>query len=181
MRVRISLVASAGLLALALAAGAQAALPTTHSTLIVPVKSLAGVKLGSSLASATAAWGKGGTCSDSGCNYESTKDKDGTASFIVAQTSTTAPIKVVKVSIEAGLASLAYGAKKNFDTPLDRFKTAKGIGIGSTVANLKHAYPGLKKPSTGLFDLAGPGESVTLFEVQEGRVAGISMQSIHLG
>ncbi len=99
----------------------------------------------------------------------------------MAQTSTTAPIKVVKVSIEAGLTSLAYGAKKNFDTPLDRFKTAKGIGIGSTVAKLKQAYPHLKKSNAALFDLAGPGESLTLFEIEEGRVAGISMQSIHLG
>jgi len=180
MRVRVSLLASV-VLALVLAAGAQAALPTTHSTLIVPVKSLAGVKLGASLASATSAWGKGGTCSDSGCNYESAKDKDGTASFIVAQTSTPAPIKVVKVSIEAGLMSLAYGAKKNFDTPLDRFKTANGIGIGSTVSKLKQAYPHIKKSNANLFDLPGPGESVTLFEIEEGHVAGISMQSIHLG
>jgi len=180
MRVRIGLVTSV-VLALTLPAGAQAALPTTHSTLIVPVKSLAGVKLGASLASATASWGKGGTCSASGCNYESKNDKDGSAGFVVAQTSATAPIRVVKVSIEAGVTSLAYGAKKNFDTPLDRFKTAKGIGIGSTAAKLKHAYPHLKKPITGLYELAGPGESLTLFEVQEGRVAGISMQSMHLG
>jgi hypothetical protein len=181
MRVRISLVTGV-VLALTLAAGAQAALPTTRSTLIVPVKSLAGVKLGASLASATAAWGKGGTCGESGCNYESAKDKDGTASFLMAQTSTTAPIEVVKVSIEAGVTNVSSsGGKKNFDTPLDRFKTAQGIGIGSTVAKLKHAYPALKKSSAGLFDLAGPGQSLTLFEVEEGRVAGISMQSMHLG
>jgi hypothetical protein len=180
MRARIGLVMSV-VLALALPAGAQAALPTPHSTLIVPVKSLAGLKLGASLASATAAWGKGGTCGESGCNYESKNDKDGSASFVVAQTSVTAPIAVVKVSIVAGLTSLASPAKKNFDTPLDRFKTANGIGIGSTAAKLKHAYPHLKKPSTDLYELAGPGESLTLFEVEEGRVSGISMQSIHLG
>jgi hypothetical protein len=182
MRVRIGLVTSV-VLALALPAGAQAALPTTHSTLIVPVKSLAGVKLGASLASATAAWGKGGTCSENGgaCIYESTNDKDGSASFLVAQTSTTAPVEVVNVSIKAGLTSRAVGAKKNFNTPLDRFKTAKGIGIGSTASKLKHAYPHLKKSITGIYNLAGPGESFTLFEVEEGRVAGISIQSIHLG
>jgi hypothetical protein len=180
MRVRIGLITSV-VLALTLPAGAQAALPTPRSTLIVPVKSLAGVKLGASLASATTAWGQGGTCSESGCNYESKNDKDGSAGFVLAQTSATAPIQVVKVSIDAGLTSLASGAKKNFDTPLDRFKTADGIGIGSTAAKLKHAYPHLKKPTTGLYELAGPGESLTLFEVEEGRVAGISMQSIHLG
>ena len=67
-----------------------------------------------------------------------------------SQDMVTAPIEVVKVSIDAGLSSLKFGAKKNFDTPLDRFKTAKGIGIGSTAAKLKHAYPHLKKPVTGL-------------------------------
>ncbi len=59
--------------------------------------------------------------------------------------------------------------------------TTKGIGIGSTLAEFKHAYRDLKKSNAALFDLAGPEESVTLFEVEEGRVAGISMQSIHLG
>jgi hypothetical protein len=166
-------------------AGAQAALPTTHTNLIVPVKSLAGVKLGSSLAAATAAWGKGGTCNEGGCQYGNTTSKVGEASFQLAQTSTTAPIEVVRVGIEAGVTNDTASAKKEFNTPLDRFKTAKGIGIGSTLSALKHAYPHVKSSSAvgsvSVYTLLGPGESFTLFEVTEGRVYGIAMQSVHLG
>jgi hypothetical protein len=184
MRVRVA-AATGVAIALTLATGAQAALPTTHTTLIVPVKSLAGVKLGSSLASATAAWGKGGTCSAGGCQYGSNLTKVGAASFLVAQTTTTAPVEVVRVSIEAGVTNDTATGKKDFNTPLDRFKTAKGIGIGSTVSELKRAYPHVKPTtavgSISVYTLAGPGESLTLFDVTEGRVFGISMQSVHLG
>jgi hypothetical protein len=168
--------------ALALPAAAQAALPTAKSTLISPNHSLGGVKLGSSLAAATAAWGKGGQCSVSGCSYQGTTDRDGTASFLVGATTAGGPELVLSISIDAGLLSDAENAKHNFNTPLSRLKTANGIGIGSTVKQLHHAYPHLKSgDAPGLYTIPGTGEGFTLFEVLEGRVSAIQMQSVHLG
>ncbi|HEV7482478.1 MAG TPA: hypothetical protein VGO13_05200 [Solirubrobacterales bacterium] len=48
--------------ALALPAAAQATLPKTTNTLIVPGKSIGGVALGGSVASVTKAWGPNKTC-----------------------------------------------------------------------------------------------------------------------
>jgi hypothetical protein len=168
--------------ALALPTAAQAALPTAKSTLISPNHSLGGVKLGSSLAAATAAWGKGGTCSTSGCNYQSTNDRDGSASFLVSATTAGGPEVVLSISIDAGLLSLTGNPKHNFDTPLSRLKTSSGIGIGATVKQLHHAYPHLKNGGApGVYTIPGTGEGFTVFEVIEGRVSGIQMQSVHLG
>ena len=182
MKVRMML-GLATAFALVLPTAAQAALPNAKSTLISPNHSLGGVKLGSSLAAATAAWGKGGTCSTSGCSYQSTNDRDGTASFLVSATTAGGPEVVLSISIDAGLLSLTgSNPKHNFDTPLSRLKTSSGIGIGSTVKQLHHAYPHLKNGGApGLYTIPGTGEGFTAFEVLEGRVSGIQMQSVHLG
>jgi hypothetical protein len=167
------------LLALAMLPGlAQASLPSAHSTLIVPNRSLGGVKLGGSLAAATGAWGKGGTCSVSGCNYTTTGDRTGDASFLIGATTVGGPERVLSISIEAGL----VGVKHTYNTPLTRFRTANGIGLGSTLAQLHHAYPHMsKEPGAEFFTLKGPGESLTSFNVEEGRVESIKTQSVHLG
>jgi hypothetical protein len=158
-------------LALVLPAVAQASLPSTKNTSIVPAKSLGGVKLGSSLAAASGAWGKGGTCGEASCGYEG-KSK-GAASFLLSGN------KVVEANIALG--RVGTTTKLNFNTPLTQFRTAKGIGLGSTVSQLKSAYAGLKKVATDYYNLPGPGTSATGFTVLSGRVESIRIQSQPLG
>ncbi len=158
-------------LALVVPAAAQASLPSTKSTLIVPAKSLGGVKLGSSLAAASGAWGKGGTCGEASCGYEG-KSK-GEASFLLSAN------KVVEVNITLG--RIGTTTKLNFNTPLTQFKTAKGIGLGSTVSQLKRAYSGLKKETAYYYALPGAGTSATGFSIVSGRVDSIRLQSQPLG
>lgn len=68
MKARI-VVALSVVLALALPAAAQARLPKTTDTLIVPAKSIGGVALGASPTSVTKAWGKNKQC-ETQCVYE---------------------------------------------------------------------------------------------------------------
>jgi hypothetical protein len=178
MKVRIGLVLCV-VVALAAPALAQAALPQAKSTLIVPAKSLAGVKLNSSVAAAVAAWGKGGTCSSSSCQYGSQSNSLGTASFLAAKRTEASPTLVVEISITVGRSGT--GLKPNFKTPLARYRTASGIGLGSTVKELKHAYRHLVSEQGKVFSLKGAGESMTTFVAENGRVETITTQSVHLG
>ncbi len=178
MKARLA-IGLAAVLVLALPLAANAALPSAGSTLIVPNKSIGGVKLGSSLAAATSAWGKGGTCGVSGCTYAAAQGHGGTASFLVAATVTGGPEKVVSVDVEAGL--LGNSGKRNFNTPISRFKTANGIGVGSTVSQLRHAYPHLTKRAANYYVILGPAVTFTGFGILEGRVENIKMQDVQLG
>jgi hypothetical protein len=166
--------------ALAVPALAQAgSLPHAKSTLIVPEKSLAGVKLNSSIAAAASAWGKGGSCSASGCEYGNSSGSLGTANFLAAKRSETGPVLVVEISISVGRTGTSL--KPNFNTPLARYETASGIGLGSTVKELKHAYPHITTEQGKVFFLKGAGESTTTFIAENGRVETITTQSVHLG
>jgi hypothetical protein len=178
MKARLS-IGLAVAFALALPLSANAALPSAGSTLIVPNRSIGGVRLGSSLANAAAAWGKGGTCSVSGCSYTVAQGRGGTASFLVAATHTGGPEKVVAVSLEAGLQGNT--GKRNFNTAVTRFRTANGIGIGSTVSQLRRAYPHITKRLPAFYEILGPGVTFTGFSIAEGRVESIKMQDVQLG
>jgi hypothetical protein len=179
MKVRIGLAVGVAL-ALALPVAAQAAFPKTSDTLIVPAKSIGGAKLDSSLAAATGAWGKGGTCTASGCAYAA-KSSLGSASFILASTTVGGAEHTVAITLSTGYTTTGGRVKYTFDSPLNRFKTANGIGLGSTVKELKHAYSAAKDETAGVYKLAGAGTSFTLFTVYAGRVSTIEIESQHLG
>jgi len=179
MKVRISLVLGVAV-ALALPAFAQAAsLPKNGSTLIVPAKSLGGVKLNGSLTAAVAVWGKGGSCNPNGCEYGTPSGPNGTANLLAGKLSESGPVLVVSISI--GVGRIGTTVKPSFKTPLTRYRTASGIGIGSTVKELRHAYSHLLSYEGKVFSLKGAGKSSTTFIAENGRVETITIQSVHLG
>jgi hypothetical protein len=163
-------------------ATAHAGLPQATSHAIVLNTSIAGVTLNSSYATAHKAWGKGGVCEpDTGCSYavKANVPTDATVSFMVGRTTPTAKAKVIQISLRAGMTkSGAYV----FDSPLAAYKTAKGIGLGSTAAELKRAYPQGRSLAGGAnYYIKGKGDRQTSFTVTKGRVTGLYMQSVKLG
>jgi hypothetical protein len=179
MKVRIGLLLGVAITLAAPALAQAASLPQARSTLIVPNKSLAGVKLNSSIAAAVSVWGKGGSCTPAGCEYGNPSSSLGTASLVAAKLSENAPVLVVAISITVG--RIGTSLKPSFKTPLTRYKTASGIGLGSTVRELKHAYPHLASEQGKVFRLKGAGESMTTFIAETGRVETLTTQSVHLG
>ena len=142
---------------LALPAATEAALPKVTSTLIVPNKSIGGVALGAKASQVTKAWGANKECEYS-CVYEGKPGRHETASLGSASLETKeegAPAKVWLVFISVGEKTVGDKAVPNFNTPLTRFKTAKGIGLGSTASELTHAYHSAKKETF-------PGGAVSL-------------------
>jgi hypothetical protein len=138
---------------------AEAALPATHNQTIVTSSSIGGVKLGQTLAQAKAAWGvHGGSCKTSPptviCRYAGRKG-DGGGAFVTLNG------KVETVAISATPKPGSHSL--NFSTPMARFKTSKGIGLGADIAAVKRAYPHALRlhPGTayGLFS----GRNQTLF------------------
>jgi hypothetical protein len=178
MKARI-VVALSVALALALPAAAQAGLPKTTDTLIVPAKSLGGVTLGSSSTAVTKAWGKNKQC-EYQCLYEG-RNPGELGSVLLESDANGASYKVWSVFITVSETIVGTTTKPNFETPLSRFKTSKGIGLGSSQKDLVAAYHGLKKLGAGsgvfAYTLKGPRESFTSFTVNRGRVSSIGVNS----
>ena len=163
-------------LALALPAVAQAGLPKAGDTLIVPAKSLGGVRLGSSPAAVVKAWGKTSSCSYQ-CLYEG-KNSGELGSVLLESDANGRNYKVWTVFIAVSQTIVGTTAKPNFHTPLTKFKTAKGIGLGSSLKELKQAYHAIKKVTTTYYELRGPKESSTSFQLSAGgRIVSIGIRS----
>jgi hypothetical protein len=185
MKLRLAVVSCALLAFAAMPAVAGAGLPRLGNTLIVPNKSIGGVALNSKPSQVTAAWG--GKCEELHCVYEGAKPATGGAATAVAQLERkgeSGPEKVWLIVLTAGYTEKGGETVPDFDTPLTRFKTAKGIGLGSTIAELTRAYPKAKRtPVPGgdpYFSIAGPGEKSTVFTTREKRVATVGVQ-LHPG
>jgi hypothetical protein len=186
MKIRI---AAALILALALIlpATAGAGLPKPKTTLIVPGKSVGGVALGASAKSVEKAWGKAKVKCEFQCLYEGPKKGGGgpaTASAGLEEKGKGKPAAVWIINLNAGSKLVHKELKPDFKTPLSAYKTSKGIGIGSSVGELKHAYHGLKKlpiPGTekgvGFYELKGGGTKATTFAIAENRVQTLTVEA----
>jgi hypothetical protein len=163
----VGAVAGAALSAFLLAAGAQAATPKLGNKLIVPNKSVGALKLGQSAGAAKAAWGAG-TCQTVGlCTFGSrTKGTGGFAAYTVTALNTGEPKTLLSIILEAG----PIGKKLNFNTPLAKFKSAKGIGLGSTKAQLLKAYPQLITEQPNVYILRKTPLIQTIFGLVGGRI-----------
>lgn len=157
--------------ALAAAGPAGATLPAPKTTLVVFGKSVGGAKLGGSLSSAKAAWGSGrGSCDkvgdDEGCLYRAAGDFSGAKGEGYIQSSGG---RVTQIQLTAP----GTGGRRLFSGPLMKLKTAKGIGLGSTLKSLRKAYPSAKRtPGTTAAWEIGSGAGRTQFDIpaKSGRV-----------
>ncbi|SNS73890.1 hypothetical protein [Actinomadura mexicana] len=61
--------------------------------------------------------------------------------------------------------------------PPKNTRTTRGIHIGSTLAQAKHAYPGLKRNSQGYYGVAAPGNPQALYEfdISRGKVNSMTL------
>lgn len=166
--------------ALVLASSASAALPQTKSNLIVPGKSVAGVKLGMLMTAAANVWRmeEGQSCfrerpsfpyrclfepASSGANYN--------LGVLVYE----GRKKVEQISIRAP----TDRERPDFSSAMNRYKTAGGIGIGTRLGKLKSTFgKALKLTTPGaerIFTVTGPGKAKTEFTVFGVQVSSISL------
>jgi hypothetical protein len=140
---RLALGAGALLICLAIPTAATAKLPATKNTKIVPGKSMAGVKLDMTKAQVFAKWGKGSCEGAAYCEWQKKKPayidqyERAIVSFVKG--------KAVKIHVQA---AYTKSSRKLVPGPLSRWKTSKGISLGSRAAAVSKAYPGAS-PSGG--------------------------------
>ena len=156
----------------ATALAASSALPTFKSDLIVPNRSLAGVSLFSTDTGARRAFRTGGSsCSvKRGCVYESRDGSSFSIGFAITKSRRTPFVGEITISAADG-----------FHTPLASLKTADGIGLGSTAAAVKRAYPRVVGSADSDYTLVGRGAVRTVFGLAKGRVTTISLLGVHVG
>ncbi len=158
------LVCAAALPASAWATPTGAALPRFHSKLLVPGKSAGGVSLGENAAKAIRAWGGNSSCMPDptllSCSWGSQSNgSTGTAELLFVGG---------KVSyIELTLGDTAQGIPIHRGS-LMKLKTRKGIGMGSTPAQLLKAYGSSQVGSNELGYTLGSGSHTTTFRTSSG-------------
>jgi hypothetical protein len=151
---------------LALPAAALGNLPASSTKLVVPFKSIGGIRLGESYAAARAAWGpaSGGRsmCPEkplpapSECLWDA--GHRGDADFFAYKDHVVEVVIAVYFSGQADWTS----------TPLDKYHTAKGIHLGSSYKAVKRAYPGGTATLNGDYLVRGPHGAFTYFAINPG-------------
>ena len=151
------------------AAGHKPPAPFTSTSLVVQ-KSIGGITLGSTAKLA----GRGFTkksCSASGCSYSG---HGYTVYFFLARRTEHGKVFVGKIG---------FSASETSRTPATEIRTKDGVGIGSTVRQLKKGVPGLKGNSKDGFYVGDPtgNKLLTTFGFSRGRLSEIDMSNIHFG
>jgi hypothetical protein len=172
-------------LVLALPAIAAAGLPQAKSTLIVPNKSIGGVALGATTSAVEKAWGKSGNC-EFDCIYEAARKSEtelpSSGTVLLEEKKPGDPKKVWLITLRTGSKVVNGKSIPNFDTPLTKLKTSKGIGLGSKASELARAYPKAKRKGIAggayYYEITGPKEVATSFSFSEtNKVIGINVES----
>jgi hypothetical protein len=156
-------------LGLLLVPAAGAKLPEPSVTTIVTGKSVAGVKLGMTLAAAKRKWGAGSKCGAAAAGPGSTYCTWSTTSSPQSPKLTLVAIggKVRAITVDGGTGGAAIKA----------FKTSKGIGIGSTKSALQAAYPALGSSLGPDNPSLGSGATITSFYTKGGRIKSLQVGS----
>jgi hypothetical protein len=162
MRVPAAILAVA-ILAVAPAA-AEAKLPSPKSKVIVPNKSIAGVRIGMDAAQAVKLWGAGSNCDAAVSNACIWTAKLGTARFDVSGG------KVAAIHIEAGQKE---SGESIYRGPLTGWKTKKKVGLGTQLNVVARKYKKAKATGGGL-QIDGK-RLATYFDSSGGRVARLSV------
>jgi hypothetical protein len=138
MHHRIAAVAAVAFLALS--AAAEAHLPNTKNHKIVPGRSMAGVKLDMTKSQVFGKWGNT-SCDQSSCAWEGPgtrgKNERAVVSFVNG--------KVVQIAISAATKGNNLKFKPG---ELSKWKTSKGIALGSPKSKVPKAYPAAQ-PNNG--------------------------------
>jgi hypothetical protein len=145
---RITVAAAAATIGLFAAAPSTLAagehLPTNKDRNIVVNESIGGVRLGMTGAQAVKTWGSSrcAEAQDINCHYE---PENTSRNYILGYTLFTLQKgKVVRVEVTSPRDISTSDHEPTFAGPLTKYKTAKGIHIGSTADKVKAAYPKAK-------------------------------------
>jgi len=147
---------------------AAAELPSFKTTKVEIGKSLAGVKIGASRASALKAWGN--KCKtvknkvQNQCVYRAkgdSQERKGSGVIFFSGAGKVTAVSVTTPSVNS------------FRAPFTKLKTSKRVGIGSTRDELRAAYPESRTANQGLYVEIYTGSTMTQFTVGEGRTKAI--------
>ncbi len=144
--------------------------PHFTSSYIVPTKSLGGLKLGAPASTATEVFPAKDCTATSGCSYTAPDQSWSISVLYAARTKTSKPF----------IGDISFTVDKLGSASVPDLKTAGGIGIGSSPAALKHAYPKLLGSVAQTF-YTSKKVPLTVYDFTNGRLTSISMRSVQLG